>query len=201
MQNFLNHLAHYRIWLASRSPRRQQLLKDMHIPYQVWLKEEADERYPTGMTPMDVAQFLARQKAQPFLAELSEEDLLITADTIVVLDDTILGKPVDREDAIRILSALAGHTHEVITGVGLWSREREAIFHARTQVSFDDLSFSEIEEYVDVCQPFDKAGAYGIQEWIGIVGIQRIEGSFYNVMGLPIHLLYRELQKFTNFKA
>ncbi|MFO7616126.1 MAG: Maf family nucleotide pyrophosphatase [Bacteroidales bacterium] len=201
MKDFLIHLAKYRLFLASRSPRRQRLLTEMGLPFQVWLKEETDEQYPAGMDPLDVALYLARQKAQPYLPELSEGDVLITADTLVVLDGAILGKPTDREDAIRILSGLSGNPHEVITGVGLWSKSAERLFEARTKVWFDNLSIKEIEEYVDTCKPFDKAGAYGIQEWIGFVGIERIEGSFYNVMGLPIHRLYRELQKFTKFRS
>lgn len=200
MKDFLSHLEKYRIFLASRSPRRQKLLADMGIPFRVWLKEEADERFPDGMDPVDVALYLARHKAEPYLDELSEEDVLITADTLVVLGGHILGKPEDRADALRILAGLSGNPHEVVTGVGIWSKGRELLFEAQTTVWFDQLREAEIMEYVDTCRPYDKAGAYGIQEWIGFVGVERIEGSYYNVMGLPIHKLYRELQKFTNFR-
>jgi septum formation protein len=200
MKHFIDHLKDFRIFLASRSPRRQHLLAEMGIPFQVWLKEEIMENYPDGLEPVDVARFLAAEKAGPYLADLGSTDILITADTIVVVDDRIVGKPADRTDALRILTELAGRPHEVITAVGLWSDGRNTVFDSRTRVWFDHLNHEEIEEYVDIHQPYDKAGAYGIQEWIGYVAITRIEGSFYNVMGLPIQRLYRELQFFTNYK-
>jgi len=199
MRDFLIHLEKYRIYLASRSPRRKSLLSEMKIPFTIWLKEEVDEDFPVHLSPVEVALYLARHKSLAFLDELGKEDILITADTIVVLNGRILGKPVDRADAIGILSELSGNPHEVITGVGLWSAGRESLFDSRTVVWFDPLSRAEIEEYIDTCHPYDKAGAYGIQEWIGYVGIGRIEGSFYNVMGLPIQKLYRELQRFTDY--
>jgi septum formation protein len=165
----------------------------------VWLKEEIPEEYPADLPPEEVALFLARLKAKPFQDELTDSDILITADTIVVLDGEILGKPADREDAVGMLSGLSGGPHEVITGVCLSSRNKESAFKASTMVWFDQLDISEIREYVDECNPLDKAGAYGIQEWIGFIGINRIEGSYFNVMGLPVQRLYKELQVFSGY--
>jgi septum formation protein len=200
MKGFRDHLTQYNIFLASRSPRRQSLLKDSGIPYQLWLKEEVPEIIPEGLTPAESVVYLARLKAKSYLNELKDQDILITADTIVVLGDRILGKPADRDDALRILGDLAGNPHEVITGVCLTSRSKESVFTAHTTVWFDSLHPVEIREYIDEFRPFDKAGAYGIQEWIGYIGISRIEGSYFNVMGLPIQKLYRELQDFTAYK-
>lgn len=200
MKLFIDHLKNYHIFLASRSPRRQNLLSEMGFPFEVWLKEEIRESFPAGLEPVEVARFLASEKANPYLSELGANDILITADTIVVIDNRIVGKPADRNDAIRILTELAGRPHEVITAVGLWSAMRQSLFDSRTTVWFDHLGQDEIEEYIDLHQPYDKAGAYGIQEWIGFVAISRIEGSFYNVMGLPIQKLYRELQLFTDYQ-
>jgi len=199
MRRFLEHLNHYRIFLGSRSPRRQTLLTQLGLPYQVWLKEEVPEEYPAGLRPDQVALFLASLKAKPYADELGGSDILITADTIVVLNGQILGKPADREDAICMLSDLSDRPHEVITGVSLSSMGKESAFIASTMVWFDKLDLSEIREYVDEFKPFDKAGAYGIQEWIGFIGITRIEGSYFNVMGLPIQRLYKELQRFTGY--
>jgi septum formation protein len=199
MKGFSNHLNQYRIFLASRSPRRQTLLKDSGIPFEVWLKDEVPEIIPDGLNPTESAVYLARLKAKAYLGELEDHDILITADTIVVLGDRILGKPADRADALQILNDLSGNPHEVITGVCLTSPGKESVFTAHTTVWFDNLHPEEIREYIDEFQPFDKAGAYGIQEWIGYTGITRIEGSYFNVMGLPIQRLYRELQSFTGF--
>jgi septum formation protein len=199
MRRFLEHLNGYRIFLGSRSPRRQKLLTQLGLPYQVWLKEEVPEEYPVGLSPDEVALFLARLKAKPYADELAGSDILITADTIVVVDEKILGKPTDREDAISMLSNLSNRPHEVISGVCLTSAVKESAFIASTRVWFDRLDPSEIREYVDEFKPFDKAGAYGIQEWIGFIGIHRIEGSYFNVMGLPIQRLYKELQRFTDY--
>jgi septum formation protein len=200
MKRFTDFLGEYRIFLASRSPRRHSLLTQVGIPFEVWLKEEVDEIYPSDMAPADVAVFLARLKAENYRNELKEKDILITADTIVVLGSKILGKPADRTDAIMMLSKLSGRPHEVISGVCLSSKEKVSTFISSTIVWFDHLDRSEIEEYVDEFSPYDKAGSYGIQEWIGYMGIHRIEGSYFNVMGLPIQQLYKELQYFTGFK-
>ncbi|MFA5814363.1 MAG: Maf family nucleotide pyrophosphatase [Bacteroidales bacterium] len=201
MKRFSDYLQDYRIFLASRSPRRQSLLTQAGIPFEVWLKEEVAEDYPPDLSPSDVAIFLSRLKANVYRNELGPKDILITADTIVVLGSRILGKPVDRTDAIKMLSELSGKPHEVITGLCLTSLAKESAFIASTIVWFDHLEQSEIEEYVDEFSPYDKAGSYGIQEWIGYMGIHRIEGSYFNVMGLPIQRLYKELQSFTGYKS
>ena len=199
MKNYLDHLKSYRIFLGSRSPRRQALLSSAGIPFETWLKEELPEEYPDSLDPAGVALHLARMKADPFRRELTDRSILITADTVVVLDQQVIGKPAGREEAIRMLTALSGRSHEVITGVCLTSACRESLFTASTLVWFDQLHPSEIIEYVDFYKPFDKAGAYGIQEWIGYIGITRIEGSYFNVMGLPIQRLYKELRTFTGY--
>ena len=201
MKGFSDYLQDYRILLASRSPRRQSLLAQAGIPFEVWLKEEVAENYPPGLSPSDTAIFLARLKAGVYLHELGPKDILLTADTIVVLGSRILGKPADRSDAIKMLGELSGRSHEVITGVCLTSPAKESVFIASTIVWFDNLELSEIEEYVDEFSPYDKAGSYGIQEWIGYMGIHRIEGSYFNVMGLPVQQLYKELQSFTGYKS
>jgi septum formation protein len=201
MKRFSDYLQDYHIFLASRSPRRHSLLSQAGIPFEIWLKEEVREDYPTDLSPVDVSLFLARLKAQSFRNELGQKDILITADTIVVLDSRILGKPVDRQDAINMLRELSGKPHEVITGVCLTSLVKESAFTSITTVWFDHLEQSEIEEYVDEFNPYDKAGSYGIQEWIGYMGIHRIEGSYFNVMGLPIQQVYKELQSFTGYKT
>lgn len=199
MKQFADYMKKYRVFLGSRSPRRLALIKDIGLEFELWLKEEVPEVVPDGMAPDQAAAYLARLKAKAYLDELQPEDILITADTLVVLGGRILGKPDGREDAIRMLTDLAGTPHEVITGVCLSSKSRELAFTARTTVWFDLLTPAEIIEYVDEFSPFDKAGAYGIQEWIGYIGVKRIEGSYFNVMGLPIQKLYRELQSFTGF--
>lgn len=201
MKRFSDYLQDYRIFLASRSPRRQSLLAQVGIPFEVWLKEEIAEDFPPDLNPSEVAIFLARLKARIYRNELIPNDILITADTIVVLGSRILGKPADRTDAINMLGELSGKPHEVITGVCLTSRDKESVFTTSTIVWFDHLEQSEIQEYVDEYSPYDKAGSYGIQEWIGYIGIHRIEGSYFNVMGLPIQRLYKELQVFTGYKS
>ncbi|MCX6223957.1 MAG: Maf family nucleotide pyrophosphatase [Bacteroidia bacterium] len=201
MKRFSDYLKDYRIYLASRSPRRHSLLSQAGIPFEVWLKEEVAEDYPPDLSPSEVAVFLSRLKANVYRNELGPKDILITADTIVVLGSGIMGKPVDRDDAIKMLSELSGKPHEVITGVCLTSSLKESVFLASTVVWFDHLERLEIEEYIDEFNPYDKAGSYGIQEWIGYIGIHRIEGSYFNVMGLPIQNLYKELQSFTGYKS
>lgn len=199
MKHFADHLKNYRLLLASRSPRRMELLREAHIPYESYFKEEVDETYPEGLEPVEIALYLARLKALPYLNDLHSRDVLITADTIVVLDGRILGKPTNREAAVAMLKDLSGRPHEVITGVCLTSTESQALFSESTMVWFDELESREIEEYIDAFEPYDKAGSYGIQEWIGYMGIHRIEGSYSNVMGLPVQRLYRELKQFTHY--
>lgn len=171
--------------LASQSPRRRQLLEQAGIPFEVKVSE-ADETFPEGMPIAEVPVFIARRKADAVAQLYDASEIVIAADTIVVLDGNIIGKPVDRADAIRILSTLSGRIHEVITGVVIRYNGKEEAFSQVTEVHFSPLSEAQIIYYVDHYQPFDKAGAYAIQEWIGAVGIDRINGCFYNVMGLPI---------------
>jgi septum formation protein len=154
-----------------------------------------DERFPDFLPAEMVAKFLAEEKAKPFLSRIQEE-IVITADTVVILKGHILNKPVDREDAIQMLSRLAGRTHKVITAVCLMSKEKHELFDDMTRVTFRKLSIEEIEYYVDTCKPFDKAGAYGAQDWLGMVGIERIQGSYFTVMGMPMHKVYTHLKTF-----
>ena len=181
--------------LASKSPRRQMLLKSLGIDFSVKVKD-IEESYPQNLDKERIPVFLAEQKAKPFLNELSDKDLLITADTIVWIHDRVLGKPGSCEEAREMLSHLSGKSHKVISGVCLSSCQKQRSFCAVSDVHFKILSEKEIDYYITVYKPFDKAGAYGIQEWIGYIGITHIEGSFYNVMGLPIQKLYNEILKF-----
>jgi septum formation protein len=185
----------YNFILASKSPRRQQLLKSLGIPFQVKIKE-VDERYPENLKKEEIPVFLARLKSAPFTATLNSSDLLITADTIVWLNGKVLGKPQNAEQAKSMLNELSEQKHEVISGVCLSSIKKQKCFHAVSEVTFKKLTKKEIEYYIAAFKPYDKAGSYGIQEWIGAIGITHIEGSFYNVMGLPIQKLYEEIQKF-----
>jgi len=183
------------IILASKSPRRQQLLKDLGFDFEIRTKE-VEEVFPPDLKRENVAIFLSELKAKPFLSDISDNDLLVTSDTIVCLKDEILGKPKDREGAITMLTKLSGVKHEVVTAVCLTSVNKQHSFAVETAVYFKPLTLQEIEFYVDNFQPFDKAGSYGIQEWIGYIGIEKIEGSYFNVMGLPVHELYKELLTF-----
>ncbi len=181
-----------KIILASQSPRRKQLLEWAEVPFDVIVKE-TDEHFPPGLSPEEVAIYIARNKALAVQAQTGNGEVILAADTIVVLGDNIIGKPVHREDAVSILLALSGDKHKVITGVVLLKGEQEIAFADTTEVEFHDLSVKEIEFYVDKYKPYDKAGAYAIQEWIGVVGIKSINGDFYNVMGLPVSRVVREL--------
>ena len=189
-------LQSHRLILASHSPRRQQLLRDAGLSYLLANKYEGEENYPATLPATDVPRFLSKLKSESYPIPLENNDILITADTVVILDDRIIGKPQDRADAIATLQALSGRTHRVITGVTLRSSKQCYSFDSQTDVHFGPLSDEQIEYYIDTYKPFDKAGAYGIQEWIGYVAIQGIDGSFYNVMGLPIQKLYNELDRF-----
>jgi septum formation protein len=192
----LNELEEYQVILASGSPRRKELLKGMGINYLVELGRDVDETYPPGLPPAEIPGFLAKLKSQAFPRPLSDDELLLTADTIVACRGQVLGKPADARDAVRMLEILSGNRHEVYTGVCLRTRHHERCFTARSSVTFRRLSPAEIAYYVEACKPFDKAGAYGVQEWLGYVGIEHIEGSYFNVMGLPTQRLYVELSKF-----
>lgn len=184
-----------KIILASQSPRRRQLLEWAEIPFEVIVKE-TDERFPPGLTPEEAAVYIARNKALAVQHQLTSADAtVLAADTIVVLGDNIIGKPVHREDAVSILLALSGEKHKVITGVVIRKGEKEIAFSDITEVEFHRITVDEIEFYVDKYKPYDKAGAYAIQEWIGVVGIKSIHGDFYNVMGLPVSRVVRELEK------
>jgi len=188
-------LNRYRIILASRSPRRQQLLSELGLKFDVVIRH-FNETFPENLKGKDIPLFLARQKAMSFKNEVSDNEIVITADTIVWCNNKVLGKPVDPDDARKMIMELSGNTHEVITGVTLFSSVKEKTFSDTTRVTFDALTEEEITYYIDNFQPYDKAGAYGIQEWIGIAACSRIEGSYFNVVGLPVQKLYKELQEF-----
>ncbi len=190
------HITKHKIILASNSPRRQELLRLMGIEFQIRLKP-VNEDFPEDLQPDDVARYLCEKKALAFdQTDLNENELLITADTIVCIGNEIMNKPEDRTHAIWMLQQLSGKKHQVITGVSLRSLEKMISFTATTDVYFQELTQDQICYYVDNYNPFDKAGAYGIQEWIGFMGIQKIEGSYFNVVGLPTARLYEELSKF-----
>jgi len=191
----LKNLKKYNIILASDSLRRQKLLKEIGLNFKV-ISSHSEESYPEALGMTAIPEYLAGLKANAVRKKMSENYLLITADTIVWKDNKVLDKPVNREDAIAILECLSGSQHQVITGMCLQTAEKKISFHAVTEVWFDDLTKEEIIYYVDKYEPYDKAGAYGIQEWLGYIGIIKIEGSFYNVMGLPVHKLYQNLKKF-----
>ena len=183
----------YNIVLASNSPRRKELLSGIDIPYEISVLPDIDESYPDTLPHEEVAEFLARKKASAYFPELKDNTLLITADTVVLLHNQILNKPVDKADAKQMLRRLSGNTHRVITGVCLTTKEKQKSFSDLSLVTFGDLTDAEIEYYVEKYAPLDKAGAYGVQEWIGYVAVKRIEGSYFNIMGLPIYRVYREL--------
>ena len=181
------------IVLASQSPRRKQLLEWAEIPFDIIVKE-TDEHFPPGLAPEEVAVYIARNKALA-VQEIAGEKTILAADTIVVLGDHIIGKPVHREDAVSMLLALSGEKHRVVTGVVILKGDKEIAFADVTEVEFHPVTEQEIEFYVDKYKPYDKAGAYAIQEWIGVVGIKSIQGDFYNVMGLPVSRVVRELHR------
>ena len=185
----------WNIILASKSPRRQNLLKELGFEFEIKTKD-IEEIYPPNLKREQVALFLSKLKSNAFKDGLKENDLVLTSDTIVCLKDEIIGKPKDRQDAIEMLAKLSGNRHEVITAVTLLSKEKQHTFYDETEVYFKELTTEEIEYYIDEYEPFDKAGSYGIQEWIGYVGIEKIIGSYFNVMGLPIKRVYDELLQF-----
>ena len=184
----------YNIILASNSPRRKELLAGLGIPFEVRLIPDIDESFPETLPLSEIPGYIARKKAGAYLLSIKENELIITADTVVVFDNRVIEKPVDRDDAMRMLHLLSGRTHEVITGVVMTTLEKQVSFSDHSWVDFAVLENDEITHYVDAFQPFDKAGGYGIQEWIGYIGVQGIRGSFYNVMGLPVQRLYQELK-------
>lgn len=192
----LENLAAYRIILGSNSPRRRELLAGLDLSFDVHVIPGLEENYPDSLQPQEIPVFLSKQKAEAYLSTLEDQVLLITADTIVWNETEVIGKPKDREDAIRMLRSLSGHEHQVVTGVCLTTTKKQETFSVVSSVRFASLTDEEIIYYVDKYKPFDKAGAYGIQEWIGYVGVECISGSFYNVMGLPVQRLYQELKRF-----
>jgi septum formation protein len=192
----LKNLQDKKIILASQSPRRQELLKGIGIEFEIEVKKDIDESFDPDMPFEQVAEYLARKKAENYKEIITNNTILITADTIVCTDDEILNKPANKQEAKSMLFALSGKKHKVITGVCIKSASKEASFSSESIVYFDKLASEEIDYYIENYQPYDKAGAYGIQEWIGYIGITRLEGSYYNVVGLPIQLVYSELKTF-----
>ena len=184
----------YRIVLASNSPRRKELLTRLGIPFEVRVLSGIDESYPATIPVSEVALHIAGKKADAYREVMGEDELIITADTVVIVGDEILGKPADAEDAARMLRALSGRTHQVTTGVCMVAKDQDRRFSVTTDVTFKPLTEEEIRYYIQTFKPYDKAGAYGIQEWIGCIGVTALHGSYYNVMGLPIQRIYQVLK-------
>lgn len=191
----LDNLKKYKIILASNSPRRRELLSGLGVNYEVKIVPGIDETYPESLNGEEIPVYIAQEKANAYRASLQPDELVITADTIVYVDGMVLGKPVDEADACRMLRMLSGRTHQVITGVCLTTVDFQKSFASVTEVTFDTLSDEEIGYYVEKYHPMDKAGSYGVQEWIGFVGVTGLKGSYYNVMGLPVQRLYKELKE------
>lgn len=193
MKSMLDNLKKYRVILASNSPRRKELLAGLGVDYEIRTLPDVDESYPETLQGAEIPLYIAKEKADAYVSMMQPGELMITADTIVWLDGQVLGKPEDRENALRMLRAMSGRTHDVFTGVCITTTEWQRSFTAQTEVRFATLSEEEIAYYVDNFHPMDKAGAYGVQEWIGFIGVENISGSYYNIMGLPVQKLYREL--------
>ena len=191
----LDNLKKFNIVLASNSPRRKELMSGLGVDYVVKTLPDVDESYPDTLQGEEIPAYISREKAEAYQSMIEPDELLITADTIVWMNGEVLGKPKDREDAIRMLRKLSGASHQVITGVCLTTKGWQNSFTVTTDVTFAVVSEEEIVYYVDKYSPMDKAGAYGVQEWIGFIGVESISGSYYNVMGLPVQKLYRELIK------
>lgn len=181
--------------LASQSPRRRELLKGLDVEFST-CTVDADESFPAELKGADAVQYICKAKANAYKPQLTEGTIAITADTVVILDDNIIGKPKSKEDAFAMIRSLSGRVHEVITAVCIFSRDKESCFYSRTEVHFSCLTDEEINYYIEKYKPFDKAGSYGVQEWIGYIGIEKIVGSYFNVMGLPVKRLYDELKSF-----
>lgn len=189
-------LSGYDIVLASNSPRRKELLSGLDIDYTIKVLPNVEESYPSNLPQDEIPVHIAKEKAKAYKDHLKENTLLITADTIVLLDGEVYGKPKDKEDACRMLRCLSGKTHQVITGVCVTTKEKQHAFGVTSEVRFATLEADEIDYYVEKYAPLDKAGAYGVQEWIGYIGVEYISGSYFNIMGLPVQRLYRELKQF-----
>lgn len=192
----LENLAKYHILLASKSPRRRELLSELRIPFNTISLGQLDETYPDNMPKSEAPQYIANKKADAYLRQIHDNEMVITADTLVILNEKVYGKPHDNEDAKTMLRELSGKVHDVVTGVCILTKDRRTSFTATTKVKFCEITDEEIEYYVENYMPLDKSGSYGIQEWIGTIAVEWIEGSFYNVMGLPVHRLYQELKLF-----
>lgn len=192
----LNNLSKYSIVLASNSPRRKELLAGLGLSFSVRTLDGIDESYPDDIKGEAIPKYISGKKAEAYRKVMSESEMIITADTVVCVDDSVLGKPHDRAEAIAMLQVLSGRTHDVITGVTIATSGLTTQFATTTHVTFAPLSQDDIEYYVDTYRPYDKAGSYGIQEWIGYVGVRSIEGSYFNVMGLPVQRLYEELKNY-----
>lgn len=192
----LIHLEKYNIVLASQSPRRKELLEGLSLNFEIRKGIDVDESFSTDIPVTEVAEYLSRKKADAYKKTMDSNDLIITSDTIVLTDNVILGKPKNHEEAKKMIQMLSGRTHQVITGVTLVSKQKEVSFSVSTEVTFAELSDYEIDFYIVTYQPYDKAGAYGIQEWIGFIGVSQLNGSYFNVMGLPVQRLYSELKNF-----
>ena len=191
----LDNLEKYKVILASGSPRRRELMAGLGGNYEVRILPDVDESYPDTLQGEEIPLYIAKEKADAYIPMMQPDELIITADTIVWLDGKVLGKPRDREDALQMLRTMSGRTHKVFTGVCITTTDWQRSFTAQTEVRFATLSEDEIIYYVDNFKPMDKAGAYGVQEWIGFIGVENISGSYYNIMGLPVQKLYRELLK------
>ncbi len=191
----LNNLEGKKIILASKSPRRQQLLQGLELDFEIRTKD-VDESFPDELKAQEIPLYLSKIKADAFLPELQENELLITADTVVWINDHVMNKPESREEAVAMISELSGREHSVYTGVSITSKEKQVSFYDHTLVTFSEMTEQEIAHYIDVYKPYDKAGAYGAQDWIGLTAIRSLKGSYFNVMGLPVDLVYLELKKF-----
>ena len=194
--DFIEKLKKYDILLASESPRRKYLLRELGLKFRIIKRSYTNEEYPLNLSCEEIPVYLAKRKAQSCTDLIMSDTLLIAADTVVCLENEILDKPKNYADAFRILKKLSGNKHQVITGICIKSSNRERTFYSKSAVYFRNLTDEEIEYYIKLYEPYDKAGSYGIQEWIGYIGIERIEGSYFNIMGLPTEQLYNELRKF-----
>lgn len=186
----------YHIILSSNSPRRRELLAGLDLKFDIHVIPDIDESYPKCLPVMEIAEYISAKKAEAYKSSIGKDDLVITADTVVVLGEEVLGKPKNLDEAKCILRKLSGKVHHVVTGVSLTSADKQRCFSVTTDVTFKELSDSEIDYYVERYKPLDKAGAYGIQEWIGYIGVTSIKGSYFNVMGLPVQRIYSELKEF-----
>lgn len=191
----LDNLKSYRIILASNSPRRQELLSGLGLTFTVKVLPDIDESYPANLQRDEIPQYISRSKADAYRSIMQDQDLIITADTIVWVEGEVLGKPKDEAEAVEMLRKLSGRTHQVVTGVTLTTKDQQTSFATVSDVAFTQLDEDEIQYYVEHYRPMDKAGAYGVQEWIGLVGVESLSGSYFNVMGLPVQRLYHALKK------